>query len=185
MLQSSNFFFYSILFKIFLSSHLRLLNHLSLFFYHVFLIRYSYLSSVIIVLFYSILSVIDLCKLFSFIHLKFRSVVISVLFSYFPLLILRFPFVKVAISFFVFHSFKTCSHSHIERFGQTCMTKEYNPNEPSLCYRLLIAAPGRMLYVQTVTLYSAQPDFDIEISHCSCSAMRGHNSSSWVSNERR
>ena len=34
------------------------------------------------------------------------------------------------------------------------------------------AAPGHTLYFQTVTIYSVQPDFDIEISHCSCLVMR-------------
>ena len=133
-MHSSHSFFYSILFKIFLSSHVLLLNHLSLF---LSCFSYSYISSVvIIVLFYSILSVIDLCKLFSFIHLKFRSVVISVLFSYFPLLILRFPFVIVAISVFLFHSFKTCSHSHREirtNMHDKGIRWNANPNEPSLC----------------------------------------------------
>ena len=50
--------------------------------------------------------------------------------------------------------------------------------------RLLIAL-GRTLYVQTVTINSVQPDFDIEISNCFCSVMRGHCSSYLVSNERR
>ena len=40
-----------------------------------------------------------------------------------------------------------------------------------------IVALGRTLYVQTVTIYSAQPDFEIEISNCSCSVMRGLYSS--------
>ena len=48
-----------------------------------------------------------------------------------------------------------------------------------------LIALGRTLYVQTVTINSAQPDFDIEISNCSCSIMRGHCSSVLVSNKRR
>ena len=43
--------------------------------------------------------------------------------------------------------------------------------QPSLC--LGIAALGRTLYVQTLyNHYSPQPDFDLEIAHCSCSVMR-------------
>ena len=34
-----------------------------------------------------------------------------------------------------------------------------------------LAALGRTLYVQTVTINSVQPDFDIEIFNCSCSVM--------------
>ena len=41
------------------------------------------------------------------------------------------------------------------------------------------------LYVQTITINSAQTDFDIEISHCSFSVMRQLISSILVSNERR
>ena len=55
-----------------------------------------------------------------------------------------------------------------------------NANELGRC-----CTPGRTLYVQTVTINSAQPDFDIEISNCSCSVMRGHYNSILVSNERR
>ena len=50
-----------------------------------------------------------------------------------------------------------------------------NGNEQSFCQA--VAAPVRTLYVQTVTIYSAQPDFHNEISHCSCLAMpRPYNS---------
>ena len=94
-------------------------------FYHVFLICYSLISFFFyycLCLVYLILSVIDLRKLFSFIHLKFRSVVISVLFSYFPLLILRFPVLKVAISF-VFIPFFL---KHVTILIETCMTKEWS-----------------------------------------------------------
>ena len=54
-------------------------------------------------------------------------------------------------------------------------TKCYlNANELGRC-----CTPGRTLYVQTVTINSAQPDFDIEISNCSCSVMCGHYNSTW------
>ena len=74
----------------------------------------------------------------------------------------------------------------IGRFGQTCIIKDQNEmlmlmNHPfarSLLHRTVRC-------IQTVTINSAQPDFDIEISHCSCSVMRGHYSSILVSNERR
>ena len=61
--------------------------------------------------------------------------------------------------------------------------RNVHANEPSLCYA--VVALGRTLYVQTVTIYSAQPDFDIDILNCSCSVMRGHYNSILVSNERR
>ena len=181
MLQSSHSFFYSILFKIFLSSHLLLLNHLSLFLscfsYSLFLSFFCYYC---LVLFNSFSHWSLQTFLFHSFEISFCCDIRS---------LFLFPFTYSAFSIcqscyfvvFLFHSFKTCSHSHREirtNMHDKGIKWNANPNEPSLCYRPLIAAPGRTLYVQTVTLYSAQPDFDIEISHCSCSAMRGHNSSS-------
>ena len=111
-------FFHSIPFKNFLSSHLLLLNHLSLFLWRFFLfvILIFLLLLIVFVLFYLILPVIDVCQLFSFIlSFIWNFVLLWYPFS-FPIslyFILRFPFLKVTISF-LFHSFKTSSHSHRE-----------------------------------------------------------------------
>ena len=71
------------------------------------------------VLSYSILSVICLWKLFS---LSFIWNI--VLFSDLPLLILRFPFLKVVISFLIYSILLKHAVVLIEWFGQTCVTKE-------------------------------------------------------------
>ena len=47
-----------------------------------------------------------------------------------------------------------------------------------------LSAPGRMHTLQTKTIYFARPDFDIEISHCACSAMHGYYSSILALKER-
>ena len=111
------------------------------------------------------------------------------LFLFLPLLIPHFPFLKVVISLFSsFHSFKTCSHSHREILTNMhdkgtkwhVNARWINPFGRPLLYS------GRTLYVQTVTINSAQPDFDIEISHC---FLLGHalgiTAQFLVSNERR
>ena len=97
-------------------------------------------------------------------------------------LFFRFTFTYSAISisqryyflFSLFHFFKTCSHSHREiRINTHAIGTKRNVNtKPSLC--LAVAALRRTLNVQAVTINSAQPDFDIAFSNCSCSVMRGH-----------
>ena len=89
------------------------------------------------VLSYSIPSVICLRKLFSFIHLKYRPVVVSCFFFLrFTFTILRFLFFKV-ISFFLY--FILLKHASIlrKRFGQKMHDKRTKRNvdayEPSLC----------------------------------------------------
>ena len=60
--------------------------------------------------------------------------------------------------------------------------RNVNVNEPSPLLGRCCTGP---YVVRTVTINSAQPDFDVEISHYSCSVMRGLISSILVSNERR
>ena len=83
------------------------------------------------------------------------------------------------LSFFLFLSFKTCSHS--QREIRTNINEEQNEMLMLMNHRVVYFT----LYVQTITINSAQPDFDIEISHCSFSVMRQLISSILVSNERR
>ena len=93
----------------FIQSHSRFFFHRTFFkssfslfiMFFLFIILIFLLLLIVFVLFYLILPVIVVCQLFSFIHLKFCSAVISVLFSYLPLLTLHFPILKVAISFFI------------------------------------------------------------------------------------
>ena len=117
MLQFSHSFFYSILFKIFLSSHLLLLNHLSLFLscfsYSLFLSFFCYYC---LVLFNS-------CSHWSLPTFLFHSFEISFCCDIRSLFL--FPFTYSAFSicqscYFVYVFFFIL----IERFGQTCMTKE-------------------------------------------------------------
>ena len=49
---------------------------------------------------------------------------------------------------------------------------------PSLCLAVDCCTGPYVVRTDSNPL-SAQPDFDIEISHCSFSAMHGHNSSSY------
>ena len=97
---SDYFSFFSYIFDVtvltvilsFIQSHSRFPLHRTFFyqiifrsFYHVFLICYSYVSFCLLLSLSCFIDLIDLCKLFPFIHMKFRSVVISVLFSYISL----------------------------------------------------------------------------------------------------
>ena len=66
--------------------------------HHILFIRYSCLSSILLLS--CIISVIHLCKLFSFIHSDYCSVVISVSFPFYLYFLCFFPFLKVVIVFF-------------------------------------------------------------------------------------
>ena len=90
-------------------------------------------------------SVICHCKPFSFIHLKYCSVVIP----------FSFPFYLSAFSisqscyfvFYLFHSFQTCSHAHTEirtNMHDKGIKRNVNANESPLCKA--IAALSRTLY---------------------------------------
>ena len=81
------------------------------------------LLSFCLVLFNS--SVICLCKLFSSIHLEYRSVVIWLTFPFYLFLFCVFHFSKLLFRLFFIYSI-LLKHAAIliEKFGQTCMTKE-------------------------------------------------------------
>ena len=102
-------------------------HNLSLFITFI-LIRYYFLSYFVslscLIKFFQSFVFANFCL--SFIHLKYRS-----LFC-FTLLILRFPFLKVDISFLLYSILLNYAVVLKERFGQTCMTKEQS--EPPLCY---------------------------------------------------
>ena len=162
----------------FFLSLLLLLNHLAVFItFFLVVILFFLLFSLRLVLFNFLF--IHLCKLFSFIHLEYCSVVISFSFPFYLNLFCVFHFSKLLLCFFLQHAAIL-----IERFGQTCMTTE-QIEMLMLLNSFAVAALGRTLYVQTVTINSAQPDFDIEFLNCSCSVVRGHYSSILVSDERR
>ena len=96
-----------------LSLLLLLLNHFSLLItFFLFGILFCLLLSLCIALFN--FSVICLWKHFSFIHLKSRSVVISFSFPFYCYLFCVFHISKLLFRFSLFHSCKTCSHSHRE-----------------------------------------------------------------------
>ena len=65
-------------------------------------------------------------QLFSFIHLEYRSVVISFSFPFYLFLFCVFHFSKLLFCLFIFLYSILLKHAAIlkERFGQTCMTKE-------------------------------------------------------------
>ena len=70
--------------------------------YHVFLIRYSFLSSFISLNWLVLINAFShcLCKLFSFIHFKYCSVVISFSFPFYLYLFCVFHFSKLLFRFF-------------------------------------------------------------------------------------
>ena len=126
-------FFSSIPIKIFFSFITSSFIKSSFSLHHVFLNRYAFLSFFIslschIQLFQSF----SLRKLFSFIHLKYCSVVVSLSFPFYLYFFCVFRFSKLLSRFFFIPFFKTCII--IQRFGQTCMTKRnVDANEPFLC----------------------------------------------------
>ena len=116
-------FFFQSQSKFVLSLLLLLFNHLSLFITSFsFVILFFLLLSLCLVLFNSFSHLSLQTFLFHSFEISFRCDI--VLFSVLPLLILRFPFLKVLISFFLYSILLKHAAILIERFGQTCMTKE-------------------------------------------------------------
>ena len=101
---------------------LPLLNHLSLFITFFLFVLFFLLLSLCLVLFFQSLSFVFATFLFHSFEISFRSDI--GLFSVSPILILRFPLLKVVISFFLYSILLKHAAILIERFGQTCMTKE-------------------------------------------------------------
>ena len=62
----------------------------------------------------------------------------------------------------------------VERFGQTCMTKEQSEMLMLMNHPFAWPMLHRDVHCIRTGRNSAQTDFDIEISHCSCSAMHRH-----------
>ena len=108
--------------KIFLSLLLLLLNHLSLFItFFLFVILFFLLLSLCLVLFHSFRHLSSQTFLFHSFEISSHSDIVVFRFTF---AILRFPFLKVVISFVLYSIILKHAAILRERFGQTCMIKE-------------------------------------------------------------